>query len=275
VAQPAAPPTRPLTADAFAPSERTLVTWLTGGGFLVNARGTLLMIDPVIALDPTRPGVEETGHRLLVDLPIEAHDVPRLDAVLYTHADADHLAPRTATALARLAPTYLGPPPCVARLAALGIAADPVEIGRPRTIGPATVTPTRADHPWQLLDPARFGAPWGPDDCCGYRIETPDGVLWCPGDTRLLDEHLTQPHVDLLLLDVSPDTYHLGVESAARLAAAYPAATLLAYHYGSYDAPTSTAFNGDPAAVAARLADPTRLRTPAAGEPVSVAASGA
>jgi L-ascorbate metabolism protein UlaG (beta-lactamase superfamily) len=266
--QVSAPPTIRLTANAFAPIAHTVVTWLTGGGFLINARGTLLMLDPAISLDPVKPGFEETGHRLLVDLPIEARQVDRLDAVLYTHADLDHLAPRTARELARTGALYLGPPPVVQKLAERGIAAEPTQANTPRTIGHVTVVPTRADHPWQLLDPARWGAPWGPDDCCGFRIETPDGAVWCPGDTRLLAEHLTQPRVDLLLLDVSPDSYHLGVESAARLANAYPAAALLPYHYGSYDAPTSTAFNGDPAAVAARLNDPTRLRPVAPGEPV-------
>ena len=266
--QVSAPPTIRLTPAAFAPIDHTTITWLTGGGFLVNARGTLLMIDPAISMDPVRPGFEETGHRLLVDLPIEAREVPRLDAVLYTHADLDHLAPRTAAELARTGAVYLGPSPVVRKLAERGIAAETAQTNTPRTIGPATITPTGADHPWQLLDPSRWGAPWGPDDCCGYRIETPDGALWCPGDTRLLDEHLTQSRVDLLLLDVSPDTYHLGVESAARLADAYPDAVLLPYHYGSYDAPTSTAFNGDPAAVATRLRDPTRLRPIPPGQPV-------
>ena len=43
--------------------------------------------------------VIETGHRLKVNLPIEAKDLARVDAVLYTHADGDHFGRMTAEVL--------------------------------------------------------------------------------------------------------------------------------------------------------------------------------
>jgi L-ascorbate metabolism protein UlaG (beta-lactamase superfamily) len=89
-------PTVPIGTSAFGRSAKTRLWWLTNAGFLINARGTLIMIDPAISYAPGSTDVSETGHRLLVDLPIEASEVPRLEAVCYTHGDYDHFAPATA-----------------------------------------------------------------------------------------------------------------------------------------------------------------------------------
>ena len=98
------------------------MVWLGIAGMLVNARGTNLFIDPLLSL------VEKDGRPynegvlvMIVPLPIEARVIPRVDGVLYTHADYDHL---------------------------------------------------------------------GRNDCCGCRLKIPDGVIWHPGDTRLIDELL-------------------------------------------------------------------------------------
>ncbi len=66
---------------------------------------------------------------------------------------------------------------------------------------------------WQVLDPARYGPSFGPDDCCGYLVHTPEGTIWHPGDTTLLPEHLEIPGVGVLLLDVSRGDFHLGPDS--------------------------------------------------------------
>jgi L-ascorbate metabolism protein UlaG (beta-lactamase superfamily) len=245
--------------DAFAQSDETALWWLTNAGFLINAHGTLVMVDPAISLAADGSGLSETGHRLLLPLPIEAGEVPRVDAVLYTHADYDHYASATARELMRTGALFLGPPPVADALRKLGAehvhvarAGETVEVDRVRI----TVTP--ADHPWQARDPAKFGPPWQPEDCCGYLVATPDGAIWHPGDTRLMPEHLRFRDVDVLLLDVSRNAYHLGVESAARLANALDRALIIPHHYGSYDHPDPSPYNpynGDPAEVAARVRD--------------------
>jgi len=97
--QATAPPTQPLGPEAFTASEVTALWWLTNAGFLINARGTLIMVDPAISMSEESPELHETGHRLLVPLPLQAADVPRLDAVLYTHSDYDHMALWTARVL--------------------------------------------------------------------------------------------------------------------------------------------------------------------------------
>lgn len=78
-----APETQGLDAGAFGASELSTVWWLGMAGFLINARGTTVMIDPVL-----------TGFDmpLLIDFPIAVQDVPRLDAVLITHSDNDHFS---------------------------------------------------------------------------------------------------------------------------------------------------------------------------------------
>jgi L-ascorbate metabolism protein UlaG (beta-lactamase superfamily) len=256
--QVSAAPARRLGADAFGRSGETALWWLTNAGFLVNARGTVAVIDPAISLDPNSLGTSETGLRLLTALPIEASAVPRLDAVLYTHADDDHFARRTAEELFRTEALFVGPPPVAEELSQMGLADERVRIaqaGETFEVGRVKVTPTPADHPWQLRDPEQLGEPWKPGDCCGYLLTTPDGTIWNPGDTRLMDEHVQMKDVDVLLLDISRNEYHLGVDNAARLANILDVPHIIPHHYGTYDASEHTAYNGDPAEVAAKIKD--------------------
>jgi L-ascorbate metabolism protein UlaG (beta-lactamase superfamily) len=262
-----------LTQAAFGRVAETRLWWLTNAGFLINARGTLLMIDPAISCAPGSTDTSETGHRLLVGLPIEAARVPRLEAICYTHADYDHFAPATAQQLLRTGARFIGPPPVAEQLAQLGLPSSRLEVahaGEPIRVGGVTVMPTVADHPWQIRDPAQFGPPWGPEDCCGYLLATPDGLIWHPGDTRLVPAHLELTEIDVLLLDVSRNEYHLGVRDAARLAEALAPAVVIPHHYGSYDAPQATPhnpYNGNWTEVANRVRDGAqRFRVLAPGE---------
>lgn len=265
-----APETVPISQEAFQPADGTTVRWLTGSGFLVNSRGTVIMIDPVLAMQPGSSEIGELGMRLLNPLPLEAKDVPGLDAVFYTHTDGDHLAPLTAAELAGKAKCFAGTSAVARRLQPFGIPAAKIRtigIGATVTIGNISITATRADHPWQELDPVQYGEPHGPEDCCGFLLHTPDGAIWTPGDTRFLPEHLNMGPLDVLLLDVSDDPYHLGVEQEIRLANHYASAVLIPHHYGSYDAPGALPFNGDPALLAPRITGAqNRLRILAPGE---------
>jgi L-ascorbate metabolism protein UlaG (beta-lactamase superfamily) len=75
-------------------------------GFLINSRGTTLMIDPLL---------EGFGMPIMIDMPIAATDVPELDAILVTHSDNDHHSVPTSRAWLRSpAPTTrrVTWPPC-------------------------------------------------------------------------------------------------------------------------------------------------------------------
>ncbi len=229
----------------FAPRDDTVVTWLGMAGALINTRGTILFIDPLLAVT-RRDGKEfaDSGDRLIIPLPIEAGEVPRADAVLYTHADGDHFGPATALDLAaRLKPQFVAPQRVLRLIEALGIGQERLVTaseGQSIRIGSAEVIVTPALHDYEQPEPFRR------EDCCGYLIKTPDGAIWHPGDTRLIDDLLAIKEVDVLFFDVAAVEAHLGPEGSARLAQSSGAQVMVAYHYGTFDLPPGTWGSCDP-----------------------------
>jgi hypothetical protein len=87
-----APQTQPFGEESFGPSDGTTLRWLGMAGFLINSRGTTIMIDPLL---------EGFDMPIMIDMPIAATDVPELDAILVTHSDNDHYSVPTCRALAQ------------------------------------------------------------------------------------------------------------------------------------------------------------------------------
>jgi L-ascorbate metabolism protein UlaG (beta-lactamase superfamily) len=146
---------------------------------------------------------------------------------------------------------------------------------RPEPVGPASapvrVTVTPADHAWQNASPGASTRVFRNEDSAGFWIETPDGTIWAPGDSRLIPEHhLGMPAPDALLFDFSDSEWHFGLAGAVRMANAYPDAQLLLHHWGSVDAPAFTPFNGDPWVLFALVRNPSRIRVLAPGEPFAL-----
>jgi hypothetical protein len=76
-----APQTQPFGAEAFEAADTTVLLWLGMAGFLINSRGTTLMVDPLLG---------SFDMPVMIEFPIAAADVPKLNAVLITHSDNDH-----------------------------------------------------------------------------------------------------------------------------------------------------------------------------------------
>src|SRR5205085_6885883 len=98
-------------------------------------------------------------------------------------------------------------------LCELGIAHDRMTIARDFDtlhFGNVEVSVTPALHDWQEHNP------WQRGDCCGYLVKTPDGTIWHPGDSRLIDELLAVKGVDVIFFDVAAVNAHLGPEGSAR-----------------------------------------------------------
>jgi L-ascorbate metabolism protein UlaG (beta-lactamase superfamily) len=244
--------TVPIGNEAFETIEHTAVYWLGGAGFLINSRGKIFLLDPVLLTQPNAPGVSEFGLKLKIDFPLSPDRIPRLDAVFYTHPDADHLGPLTALALAELRPKFVGTHTVFEKLVRLGVSHTLIEIcrtGETAECSDILVEITPADHPWQLKNPFHGEHPYRMGDCCGYIFNTADGRLFFPGDTRLMEDHLRIRDIQLLALDVSLCEYHLGHTSAVLLANTLEEAVLIPQHYGTYDAPGKAAHVGDPSDV--------------------------
>ncbi len=229
----------------FEERERTLVTWLGMAGVLINVQGTILLIDPLIStVERDGQVVSEEGYRLKVPLPIQAKDLPQVDLVMYTHADDDHFGRLTAKLLAeRLPCRFLAPPPVERGLLEMGIAPERIRMAKEKDavrVGVAEVVVTPAMHDWQEVNP------WKREDCCGYLVKTPDGTIWHPGDTRLIDDLLAIKDVDVMFFDVAAVISHLGPEGSAKLAQSCGARVMVAYHYGTFDMPPGSFANCDP-----------------------------
>lgn len=263
-----APATIPLPPDAFEDGGETAVYWLSASGVLINSHGYTLMIDPLLSIVSDDPAIGETSELLMTAPPIMATQVNKLDAVLYTHTDSDHLGPITAKELMKIETQFHGTPYVIDELMRLGVAGErafshtPGEMFR---LGNLVVTLTPAFHPHQLFN-TNFDHYFGPEDCCGYKITTPDGVIWIPGDSLLMPEHLQMQGVDLLFIDFSDNASHFGLDFAIGLANVLEESEMIAYHFATFYGPDHDWCNADPGKAIPRLRHPERLHVLAPGE---------
>lgn len=262
---------RPIASSFFDRRDDTAITWLGMAGIMINTRGTIILIDPLLtSVHRTRTVQDaETGHHLCFPWPIKARKIPRAEAVLYTHTDADHFGRATAAALnAAVEPRFLGPRPVLAWLEEMGIGLNRLrEVHESETIriGQAKIVVTPALHDYATDYPFKRG------DCCGYLVGTPDGNIWIPGDSRLIDEQLAVKDVDVLFFDVAVADAHLGPAGSAALARSSGAKLLVAYHYGTFEAPPGDWANCDPLAARRHLAGiPARYIMPSPGQIITL-----
>jgi L-ascorbate metabolism protein UlaG (beta-lactamase superfamily) len=228
-------------------------------GFLINSRGTSIAIDPLLG------GFDMP---IMIEMPVAAADVPHLDAVLVTHSDNDHYSVPTCRDLAAVTAAYHSTGYVGSLMEQEGLPVHAHRIGDVFDVGPVRVTVTPADHAWQNATPGASDRVFRDEDACGFWIETPDGTIWAPGDSRLIREHhLTMPAPGAMLFDFSDSEWHFGLAGAVEMANAYPRTPLLLYHWGSVDAPDFPPFNGDPATLPPLVTNPERIRLLAPGEP--------
>jgi L-ascorbate metabolism protein UlaG (beta-lactamase superfamily) len=257
-----APPTQPFGAEAFGASDKTTLRWLGMGGYFINSRGTTLMVDPLL---------EGFDMPVMIKFPIAPKDVPRLDAVLVTHADNDHFSVPTTRDLKRVTRAFHSTVYVDSLMKNEGLPSFGHNIGDTFRVGPVRVKLTPADHAYQNAYPGMSKRFFKNEDACGFWIETPDGNIWAEGDSRLMDEHLLfSPAPDAILFDFSDSEWHFTLEGAVKIANAYPNTPLLLNHWGSVDAPDFTPFNANPAQLKKLVVNPKRIHVLAPGQPFTL-----
>ena len=254
-----APSTQPFGAEAFTPSNNTVIRWLGMAGFFVNSRGTTFMIDPLL---------EGYDMKLLMDFPIKPKAVPRLDAVFATHSDNDHYSVLTFKDLAAVTKEFHSTVYVDSLMKNEGLHSSGHFIGDTFQVGAVSVRLTLADHAWQNNFPRQGQRYFSPGDACGFWFNTPDGSIWAPGDSKFMEEQLHMPTPDLILFDYSEDAaFHSGLEGAVKIVNAYPNTPVILGHWGFVDAPDFLPFNGDPKHLKDKVINPERIKVLAPGEP--------
>jgi L-ascorbate metabolism protein UlaG (beta-lactamase superfamily) len=225
------------------------VTYIGHATLLIEIAGKKLLTDPNFdpALGKFLPRVSAPG--------IALHELPKLDAILLTHAHADHLSFKSLDALPDDIPVYT--PPAIAKWL--------YKQGYRRAIGVA---------PGELVDlqglsiraaaATHRGNRYGIDRWRGatnmYLIDTNKTSCFFAGDTALTADstHLVRDHLevngrnlDLALLPIGHAPWwkpgfrkgHLTSTDALTLFERLKAKYFIPYHWGTFNHVTSTAFD--------------------------------
>lgn len=240
-----------LTKKDFENNGHIGIYWLGGGGAMVNAFGTVIMIDPLL-----------TGFDmpLLIDTVAAPEEIDHVDGYFVSHVDNDHYSRETLKKL-KAVTKEVHASYYVASL--MKEECDVHAVGHTWhdvvQIGDVSVEFTPADHDWQSSFESYNYRTWDKKEYNGFYIRTHAKKIWYVGDSRLMDEQLNMEAPDAILFDFSDNEFHIGLKNAYKLANAYPEAKLLLVHWGTVDAPDQTPFNGNPQNVLDNVVNPERV----------------
>ncbi len=166
-----------MTADAFKRQDYTSVYWLGNGGTMINSRGTIILIDPLL---------KGFDMPIYTEAPISPEEIVRADAVLITHCDNDHFSKDTLSEIKDKTTQFHAPHYVASLMEELSISGIGHDIHDHFAIGDVRITLTPADHAWQNDSPKHAKVRrYEMRDYCGYRLDTPDGSIWMVGDSTV------------------------------------------------------------------------------------------
>ena len=225
------------------------VTYIGHATLLIDIGSQRLLTDPNFdtALGRFLPRVSKPG--------IALADLPPLDAILITHAHADHLSFRSLDFLARHVPIF-APPALAAWLIRLGYSQTrPLPADGQVAIGDVVVHASQAQHQGSryAIDRWRSAANM-------YLMDAGNETCFFAGDTGFISEthrvvseivHENARQLDIALLPIGHAPWwkpgfrrgHLSADDALSLFDRLQARYLIPYHWGTFNHVTSGAYD--------------------------------
>lgn len=210
------------SADRAASRAGPRITNIGHATLLIEIGGVRVLTDPNFdrRLAGILPRVAPPG--------IALDRLPPLDAVLLSHAHADHLSRRSLAALPREIPIF-APPPVARRLRGVAIAP-----GEAITVAGISIRAARAKH--RVLGGANM-----------YRLDASGASIFFAGDTGLSPTTHEMGPVDIALLPIGNAPWwrpgfrrgHLSSDDALTLFERLGARYLVPYHWGTFHHVTS------------------------------------
>jgi len=198
------------------------VLWTGNDGWLLSDGKSLLAMDLDFYLDERIAAPPFT----IVDL------APHLDLLMISHEHDDHFNAKTVTELVNRSDCrFMLPISCLEKADQIGIPEVrrlTMQPGQSRMHLDIEFFAIRALH-GHIGQSVYEGA--NPGDC-GYRFKLAGHVIYQPGDTVLLQEHLEMPMVDILF--VSPTDHNTHIEQSCRMIEAMQPSWIFAQHFGTY-----------------------------------------
>ncbi|MEO8879537.1 MAG: MBL fold metallo-hydrolase [Gemmatimonadaceae bacterium] len=235
------------SAAAPASGERLRITYVGHATLLLRFADVCVLTDPNYddKLGYFLPRVTPPG--------VEMVELPRVDAILLTHAHADHLSFRTLRALPAHIPVFA--PPVVAQwLQRAGIAsARPLAAGEHVQIGALAITAAPAKHVG-----ARYGIDRWRGDAHMYLLDDGASSVLFTGDTAItpaaveLVQRIAPRCVDVALLPIGDAPWwkrrlfrrgHLTPADALTLFEQVNARLFVPFHWGTFRHVTSGAYD--------------------------------
>lgn len=223
------------------------ITYIGHATLLIEINGRRILTDPNFdpALGRFLARVSDPG--------IALDALPKLDAILVTHAHADHLSFASLDLLPRDIPLYA--PPAIAKwLVRLGYAhAVAVAPGETAQLHELSIYAALATH-----EGSRYGVDKWRKDANMYLLDTGKTSCFFAGDTALMDDtaalvrthcHDRDRRLDVALLPIGHAPWwktgfrkgHLTSADALELFGRMDARYLIPYHWGTFNHVTSTA----------------------------------